>query len=204
MEFARKVGAGEQVMSGCLRKSVFGCGRAGLCECSDVQRECARPLRADQHVILPDAVRRQHAVKDRVHVLGRIGQRRLANDLALERIVLSEAQLQRRIGIPWSRRRRVLSWTVVLAIDAEEIVRTIELVGGDLVLVRHVLDMLERGPDPLRTARGLMHRMKADQAQGFRQARPLRLRIAAAASKRARSPCGISWPRISSVRQNLP
>ena len=37
VEFARNVGAGEQVMSGCLRKSVLGIGASALCECSDVQ-----------------------------------------------------------------------------------------------------------------------------------------------------------------------
>ena len=35
VEFARYVGAGEQVMSGCLTKSVLGAG--AFCECSDVQ-----------------------------------------------------------------------------------------------------------------------------------------------------------------------
>src|SRR3974390_1403698 len=37
VEFARNVGAGEQVMSGCLTKSVWGVGAPALCECSDVQ-----------------------------------------------------------------------------------------------------------------------------------------------------------------------
>src|SRR5262245_34727677 len=102
----------------------------------------ARPLRADQDVIFPDGAL-QHTVEDLIHVLSRIRQRRVTNDLALERIVLSKPQPQRRIWIPWSRRCRVSSRTIAFAIDVEEIVRTVELIGSDLVFVRHVLFMLE-------------------------------------------------------------
>src|SRR5581483_1354053 len=37
VEFARKGGAGEQVMSGCLTKSVWGAGVPAFCVCSPVQ-----------------------------------------------------------------------------------------------------------------------------------------------------------------------
>ena len=53
--------------------------------------KCAWPLRVEQHVVFPDAVL-QHALEDLVHILGRIGQRRFADDLALERLIASEPQ----------------------------------------------------------------------------------------------------------------
>src|SRR5262249_47326753 len=98
--------------------------------------------------------------------------------LALERIVLSEPQFQRRIGIPWARRGCVGGGAIVFATNAEENVRAIELVGSNLVFIRDVLFFLERSPDPLRSACGLLHGVKADQSQGFRQTGPLRLRVA--------------------------
>ena len=113
-------------MSGCLRKSVLGSGTFDILrrQRRAANSKRARPLRAEQHIILPDAVGRKHAVKDRIHVLGRIGQWRFANNLAFERIVLSEFQLERRIRIPWERRCCVLNRAIHLAFDAEEIVRS--------------------------------------------------------------------------------
>jgi hypothetical protein len=155
-----------------FHKIGLGIRRALRVQPRAVNSKGARPLRADQHVILPDAVRRQQAMEHSVHVLGRVGQRRLANDLAFVRVVSSEPELEGGAGVPRSGRCRVHSRTVALAPGVEKIVGTMEVVRGDLFLIRHVLHVLECRPDPLRTTRGLMHRMKADQAQGFRQARP--------------------------------
>ena len=103
--------------------------------------EIARPLRAEQDVVLPHRAF-YNVVEDRVHVLGRIGQRRLANDLAPE--CVPECQFQSEVGLPEiSRGRSVLGCAIILAIDAEEMVRALKRLGVDFSPVRHILHVFE-------------------------------------------------------------
>jgi hypothetical protein len=94
---------------------------------------------------------------------GRIRQRRHAGDLAVEGAV--KLEVARWIRLPRPRWGLIGRAPVRTAGVVEEAEAMRKRAGIDLALLRHIVDMLERRPDPLRPAHRLVDHMKSDQAK---------------------------------------
>jgi hypothetical protein len=106
---------------------------------------------------------------------GRIRQRRHAGDLAVEGAV--KLEVARWIRLPRPRWGLIGRAPVRTAGVVEEAEAMRKRAGIDLALLRHIVDMLERRPDPLRPAHRLVDHMKSDQAKCLWQARWSHVRI---------------------------
>src|SRR5262249_24589829 len=127
----------------------------------------AGPLSREQHVVFPhrafeEALERlvefRHFVDDRAR------QHSLPDHLAS----IGTFEFQRGVGVPRLRRRVVDGRTVVCAFGVEEIV-PIQLLLDAAVrrLARHIADVLEGGPHPLRSETGFVTDVEAHQPEFF-------------------------------------
>src|SRR5262249_7244783 len=129
--------------------------------------EIARPLRAQQHIVLPDRVA-ENVLELLVHLLCFIRQRDNARDLAPELAVEKFDAVP--IGwFPRGRRRPIHRTLCRIASDLVEIVGALLLFAIDLLLLGHILLVFERGPDPLSTADRLVPDVESDESQRLAQ-----------------------------------
>src|SRR6266478_5818903 len=127
----------------------------------------ARPLRAQQHVILPHRVD-ENVLKLLVHLLCFIGERDHARDVTPELAVV-EFQAVLICWLPWG--RRCLIHRTRNAVWIVKIVRSfrLRLLPIHFLLLGHILFVLERGPDPLPTDDRLVPNVESEEPKRLAQ-----------------------------------
>src|SRR5262245_4520257 len=129
--------------------------------------EIARPLRAQQHIVLPDRIA-ENVLELLVHLLCLIRQCDNARDLASE-LAVEKSEPVPICRFPWRRWRLIHRTLYGIASDLVEIVASLLLFAIDLLLFGHVLLVFERGPNPLPTADRLVPDVESDESQRLAQ-----------------------------------